>query len=155
VLTVLTAARQMQNDANVGVLITDAEELGLAGARAWARGRRGATVLNCDGIDDAGSLLVMFAGPRPDRVLDAVARASRVSGIAYLPRRMALGILTDSVAFTDEGIASVTFSRGTFRSLARVHSRRDDLAHLRGDGIGDTAALMTATAHELMAKGTG
>ena len=132
-------------------LITDAEELGLAGARAWAaaRGRNAATVLNCDGVDDAGSIQVMFSGRRPDRVLESVIRASRTSGVAHHPRRLALGILTDSVALTDAGMAAVTFSRGSLRSLARVHSRRDDLAHLRGDGIGETAALLAATAREL------
>jgi Zn-dependent M28 family amino/carboxypeptidase len=106
-------------------------------------------VLNCDGVDDVGSIQVMFSDGRPDRVLDAVARASRISGVAHHPRRLALGVLTDSVAFTEAGIASVTFSRGSLRSLARVHSRRDDLAHLRGSGIPETAVLMAASARAL------
>jgi len=151
VATVLSAAREVRNTQGVGVLITDAEELGLAGARAWtmARDQSTATVLNCDGVDDAGAIQVMFSGGRPDRLLDAVARASRSTGVGHHPRRLALGILTDSVAFTAAGIASVTFSRGSLRSLARVHSRRDNVAHLRGSGIAETAALMTASAKGL------
>lgn len=151
VATVLTAAREMRNQRGVGVLITDAEELGLAGARAWGNTipRRTATVLNCDGVDDAGTVQVMFSGGRPERLFESVARASRTTGVEHHPRRLALGILTDSVAFTDAGMASVTFSRGSMRSLARVHSRRDDLAHLQGAGIAETAALLAATAREL------
>src|SRR5262249_44821846 len=39
VAAVLEAVEALPPTARVGVLITDAEELGLAGARAWARGR--------------------------------------------------------------------------------------------------------------------
>lgn len=106
-------------------------------------------MLNCDGVDDVGTIQVMFSDGRPERLLESVARASRAAGVEHQPRRLALGILTDSVAFTDAGMASVTFSRGSLRSLARVHSRRDDLAHLLGSGIAETATLMAATAREL------
>jgi hypothetical protein len=149
VTTVIAAARQLGHEPGLGVLITDAEELGLAGARAWACEDFPLTMLNCDGVDDEGNIEVMFSGKRPTPLLDAVARASHSTAIARHSRRLALGILTDSVAFTDGGLASVTFSRGSLRSLARVHSRRDDLAHLRGSGIRDTAALIAATVREL------
>lgn len=166
VVTVLAAARELSKQPGVGVLLTDAEELGLAGARAWAETRRPgktdeasepgeasenrlAVVLNCDGVDDAGEILVMFSGRRPSAVLDAAARASAATGVPHRVRRLALGILTDSVAFQDAGIPSVTFSRVSLWSLGRVHSRRDDLAHLSGAGIADTATLMAATARAL------
>lgn len=149
VASVLSAARQLAAEAGVGVLITDAEELALAGARAWANEPRRGVVLNCDGVDDAGDIHVMFTGARPTQVLDPVANASKDTGVAQHSRRLALGILTDAVAFADAGIPSVTFSRGSLRSLARVHSSRDDLKHLRGTGIADTAKLIAATAREL------
>lgn len=151
VATMLAAAAELGVHQGVGVLLTDAEELGLAGARAWSdgHGKGGVVVLNCDGVDDTGRIVVMFAGARPDRLLDAVANASRASGVAHEPTRMIPGILTDSVAFADAGLSSVTFSRGTWRSLARVHSRRDDLAHLSGTGIAETATLIAATVREL------
>src|SRR5262249_35350105 len=44
---VLAAAELLPRDANVGVLITDAEELALAGARAWARSQPPGIALNC------------------------------------------------------------------------------------------------------------
>jgi hypothetical protein len=150
VATVVAAARELRDHPSVGVLLTDAEELGLAGARSWSigEGKRGGIVLNCDGVDDAGAIVVMFTGARPDRLLAAVARASRSTGIVHEATRLFPGVLTDSVAFTDAGIPSVTFSRGTWRSLARVHSREDDLDHLSGTGIAETATLIAATARE-------
>ena len=47
------AALRLAGTRDVGVLVTDAEELGLAGAHAWAAAGagRGAIVLNCDGVD--------------------------------------------------------------------------------------------------------
>jgi hypothetical protein len=39
--------------------------------------------------------------------------------------------------------------RGGWSSRARVHSRSDDLAHLRGTGIASMAALLAATARHL------
>jgi hypothetical protein len=41
VAAVIAAARGVPNDSDIGVLITDAEELGLAGAMSWARARAG------------------------------------------------------------------------------------------------------------------
>ncbi len=153
VATVIAAAGEMTSTSDVGVLITDAEELGLAGSRAWSEegrtGAEGSVVLNCDGVDDAGEITVMYSGVRPVEVLEAVGQAAATSGIACTRRRLLLGILTDSAAFSEAGMPSVTFSRGTWRTLGRVHSRRDDLAHLAGTGIAETAALMAATVRHL------
>ena len=149
VVTVIAAARRLTGVEGVGILITDAEELGLAGARAWSREARTATVLNCDGVDDNGRVRVMFSGRRPDELLGAVERAGRAAAVRHKTGRLMPGILTDSVAFSDAGLASVTFARGTLRSLLRVHTTRDDLAHLRGTGIAETAALMAATVLEM------
>jgi len=155
VVTAIAALRELtgRDDANIGMLITDAEELGMAGARAWARGRsrRGGrdTILNCEGADDEGRIAVMYTGRKPGKLLQAVARASRQTGVVHKASRMIPGILADSVAFTDAGLTSVTFLRGSVRSLMRVHRASDDLAHLRGTGIADTAALVAATARQL------
>jgi len=154
VATVIDAARALHDRRDVGVLITDAEELGLAGARIWSRGKTNAVVLNCDGVDDSGAIVVMFSGRRPSALLDTIARASRATGATCGARRLIPGVLTDSVAFSGAGLESVTFSRGRWRSLARVHSRRDDLQHLDGTGIAPTAALMAATVRELRAGET-
>lgn len=149
VATVIAAARQLGNVSGLGILITDAEELGLAGARAWSREARTATMLNVDGVDDIGGIQVMFTGRRPAQLLAAVDRATRVTDIRHQAGRLIPGILTDSVAFSDAGFPTVTFARGSLRSLLRVHTRRDDLAHLRGTGIAETATLMAATVREI------
>lgn len=152
VAAVIAAARGVPNDSDIGVLITDAEELGLAGAMSWARARAGGIggiVLNCDGVDDGGANIVMYTGQRPEAIIRAIHKAEGETRKAVEVRRMALGLLTDSVAFTDAGLPSVTFSRGGYGSLARVHSRRDNLAHLRGTGIAEVASLMAATARHL------
>jgi hypothetical protein len=154
VVTVIEAARHLRDDAKVGVLITDAEELGLAGARAWSHAVRATHVLNCDGVDDGGMIHVMHTSARPDRLLRAAVHASQTTGIPVQTGRLAFGILTDSVAFADAGVSTVTFSRGTVRSLFRVHSKRDDLGHLRGTGIPDTATIMATTARELLRSET-
>jgi acetylornithine deacetylase/succinyl-diaminopimelate desuccinylase-like protein len=140
VVTVVEAARQL-GAARVGVLITDAEELGLAGARAWASRARGAVVLNCDGVDDGGDNVVIL-GKLLGTIDAAVPAGTR-------KRKVLPGLLTDAIAFADAGVPSVTFMRGGWRSLARVHSRTDDLAHLRGTGIAEVAALIAATARQL------
>ena len=140
VATVVEATRLL-GDATVGVLITDAEELGLAGARAWADRPRKTIVLNCDGVDDAGDNVVIL-GKRAGAIAAAIPNGVR-------KRKGVPGVLTDAIAFADAGIASVTFMRGGWSSLARVHSSTDDLAHLRGTGVAEVAALMTATIEQL------
>lgn len=138
VATVLDAARRLNGTRGVGVLITDAEEVGLAGARAWSRGRMPATVINCDGVDDTGDVAVMRAGRCPEPLLHAL-RAAK-PGVEIGPHFP--GVLTDAIAFSDGGMDAVTVSRGSPRSFMRVHSRRDNLGNLRGDGIAPTAEFI-------------
>jgi hypothetical protein len=154
VATVMEAARLLGGggETPVGLVLTDAEELGLAGARAWSRAARAQqmpTVLNCDGVDDTGGITVMYSGRLPMTLVIRIARASTACGVRFDVRRLFPGILTDSVAFAGAGAESVTFSRGTLRSLARVHSEHDDLDHLRGTGIAETALLMAETVRAL------
>ena len=148
VVAVLQAARDLKGQ-GIGVVITDGEELGLAGARAWAQQRKRGTVLNCDGADDKGRIVAMFTGAKPTRILSAIAEATESSALHCDAMRMFPGVLTDSVAFTDAGLESVTFSRGSWRSLARVHSGRDNLAHLGGTGVAEVQTLMRLTAIQL------
>lgn len=153
VAAVLAAAQQLGSTRGVGILITDAEELGLAGARAWARDARRLKVLNCDGVDDTGMINVLYTGQPPQGVLGAARAASQRTGVPCRTRRIPVGILMDSVAFTEAGLPSVSFSRGTYRSLARVHSASDSLDNLRGTGIDETATLIAATARMLLGEG--
>jgi hypothetical protein len=107
------------------VLLTSAEELGLAGARAWVRGRPAAVALNCDGVDDAGTLTCMYSGRAPAGLLDALRQVAGDAGDAVRVRRLLPGILVDGVALADAGWAVITVSRGTLRTLARIHTSAD------------------------------
>ena len=149
VATVLEAAQTAAPDVPIGVMLSSAEELGLAGARTWARGRSEQGIaINCDGVDDRGALTIMYSGIPSIEIIDAIRSAADEPTNV---RRMSVGLLLDSVALTDAGWRSVTVSRGSLASLRRVHTRSDSLERLRGDGIGRTArALVLAT--EVLAR---
>ena len=143
---VLAAAEMLEPQAAVGVLLSSAEELGLAGARAWATTRAPGVALNCDGVDDEGELTIMHGFNAPTDVMDAV-RSAAARDVQV--RRMPLGLLTDSVALADRGWRAITVSRGSFASLRRVHTPHDSLAMLRGTGIHDTATVLARAAEAL------
>jgi hypothetical protein len=146
VAAVLAAAAMLPSDCAIGVLLPSAEELGLAGARAWARGHVPGTALNCDGVDDDGEVTVMYHGRRPAGLLEVMRGAARAP---LRVRRMPLGLLTDSVALADRGWTTATVSRGSFATLRRVHTPADSLAALRGDGIDEVASLLARAAEAL------
>jgi acetylornithine deacetylase/succinyl-diaminopimelate desuccinylase-like protein len=148
VATVMLAAGRIPRGVPVGIVLTSAEELGLAGARAFFRALRppidgGGVVLNCDGVDDSGYLTVMYSGvSRPERVI-------RVFGGAARPGPLPPGVLVDAVACREEGWDAVTLSRGTPASWLRVHSARDTADRLTGAGIDSTATVLAAAAQAL------
>ncbi|MDF1506445.1 M28 family peptidase, partial [Roseisolibacter sp. H3M3-2] len=150
VTVLLTAAATRDLDAPLGVLLTSAEELGLAGARAWAGQRRAAGVaagvaLNVDGVDDAGSCTVMTG--RGAGVATAAFQAGAAAAAAPLSvRRLVPGILVDAVALADAGWAAATLSRGTWRTLARIHTAADALDRLDGRGVAEGARVLAAAA---------
>jgi hypothetical protein len=152
--TVLEAAAALPAGAPVGVLLTSAEELGLAGARAWAAEGARATprvALNCDGVDDVGRVTCMYTGRAPRRLLDAAARAAASLGVpAPRPRRLLPGILTDGVALADRGWEVVTLSKGTVRTLARIHTPRDTADAMTGEGVAEVGRLMAEMARDLV-----
>jgi hypothetical protein len=149
VATVLAAAELCDASASIGVLITDAEELALAGARAWVKGRAAGVALNCDSIDDDGPLVVMHSAPAPRRLVDALTGVAREDGESLRVMRLIPGILTDHVALASAGWSTVTLSRGTARTLRRIHTSRDTLATMRGTGIVGAARVLAKTAAEL------
>jgi len=150
VAAVLDAAGALSPALPIGVLISDAEELSLAGARAWARSRTAGVALNCDSVDDGGALTAMFTRRRPSRLLSALAEASAASSETLRIRRLLPGILTDSVALADAGWETLTLSRGTLRTLLRIHTSRDNLQSMRGVGIAGAARVLARTASRLV-----
>lgn len=149
VATVLAAVELLSAESSVGVLITDAEELALAGARAWARTRPPGVALNCDSVDDDGELVVMHGAPVPERLLAAMSSVARESGEPLRIMRLIPGILTDHVALASAGWTTLTLSRGTARTLRRIHTSHDTLATMRGAGIAGAARVLARTAAEL------
>ena len=140
---------------DVAFLVTDAEELGLAGARAMA-GRVPSVfgVINLDGLDDTGPFYVLerfgwpARGTAPHLAL-ALLSAAAALDIDATRRDVPPGILLDHMPIVTSGTAALSIMRGERRSLARVHRPGDDLSRLRGDGVGRCVTLVSAALHIL------
>jgi Zn-dependent M28 family amino/carboxypeptidase len=158
VAAVLEAAGLVPRDGRsaLGVLITDAEELALAGARAWTRATaqgshaHTAIALNCDTIDDRGPLTVMHHRGRSRDLAARLERAAHDSGEPLRVIRLLPGVLTDGVALADAGWRAVTLSRGTLRTLDRIHTSRDTLASMGGTGIAGAARVLARTVVDII-----
>jgi len=160
---VVAALLASQSDAaprDLGVVITSGEELGLAGARAWALsalplsvGQLSAkpemSILNCDTVDEAGQWRCMYTGKRPDRIMAAAETIAGALGVRVRAGRLIPGILADSMVFADRGLKAVTVGRGTLKTLARIHTRRDNSNTLTGNGAAEASAILSALAKEL------
>ncbi|MDB4874636.1 MAG: peptidase [Gemmatimonadetes bacterium] len=149
VAAVLEAVEAIPSTARVGVLITDAEELGLAGARAWVRGRGPGVALNCDSVDDRGRVTVMHGSPAPAALLARIRNAASAQREPLRVLRLIPGILTDHVPLAEAGWQTVTLSRGDLRTLGRIHTSRDTPGFMRGTGIASVAGILARTATEL------
>ncbi|MBK8250954.1 MAG: M28 family peptidase [Gemmatimonadetes bacterium] len=138
VAAVLATIERLPPTASLGVVFPSAEELGLAGMRAWVRGRPRGTAINVDTVDDDGALRCMVHGAQSRPLAGAVARAGQVRVSGVIP-----GLLTDGVALADAGWQAVTVSGGTWRTLARIHRPGDTVVGLTGRGADDVARLLT------------
>jgi hypothetical protein len=144
VATVLTAADEARGG-RFGVCLTSAEELGLAGARAWVAGavpRAPAVAINCDSVDDRGATTCMYSGRRPDALVASVLAAGARAGSRIRAHRLLPGVLTDGVALADASWDVVTLSKGSARTLARIHTPRDRADALTGAGMDEVARVI-------------
>ena len=149
VAAVLLAARMVSAEKPLGVLITSGEELDLAGAREWARRPPpGVQMINCDTIDDAGGWRCM-SRDRQRALIFAAQAAAKKLGLGLRIGKMIPGIITDSVAFEAAGIPSVTLSRGTLRTLARLHTSGDQPCRVSGSGTAVAARILAQMVEEL------
>jgi hypothetical protein len=153
VATVLMAAASLERSMSVGVLLTSAEELGLAGARAWSIAHPAALAINCDGVDDIGALTCMYTGRRSSRVVAALEESAGSREVGLIVRRLIPGLLVDAVALRDAGWDCATISRGTWRTLSRIHSPRDRADRLTGAGIAEAAAVVADAVARIVADG--
>jgi len=126
--------------AKVGVLLPDAEEWGLVGARAAARERPdlfgGRPVINLDGLDDRGSpiLFVHRPGPLGDRLKTQLR--------ARVARR--LPVFVDGIALAPVSGECVTVMKGNWASARIVHTPQDFPGALTLAGAKDVAAGVAA-----------
>ncbi len=147
VAAVLLAAQRLPQ--SVGVLITSGEELGLAGARGFARlNPVKGVALNCDTIDDRGGFIIMRSG-LSTRSAGAMKRAADTRGIPLKLRRLIPGILADHVAFNQSGWDSCTLSKGNLATLRAVHTSGDRNTSIDGTAIAQAADILVAAAEEL------
>lgn len=137
--TMLRTVELLPRNVEIGVLLTTAEELGLAGARAWTREMTPTSAINIDGIDDTGTLRLVYSGRKPQALLDYLGEGWPA------PSRLPPGLLMDGVALADAGWDVVNVSKGSWRTVSRIHTSRDDLAHLNGTGIEEVAALLATS----------
>ena len=134
------AAREVEAG-DVAFLITDAEELGLAGSRAAAASLPPVHgVINIDGLDDDGDFFILERFGRPRRGIAphlalGLMDAAQERGQIVRRRDVPFGVLLDHMSLVDAGTAALTFMRGTLRSLNRVHSPQDDVSRLDGSGV--------------------
>jgi Peptidase family M28 len=150
VAAVLAAAGRLGPALPVGILLTDAEEMGLAGAHQWGRRQGPAVAINCDTIDDHGPFTLLTWGRPPAVLAHAAERAARTTNIPLRVRRLPAGVLTDGVALARAGWTTATLSRATAGTLFRIHTRRDSVENLEGSGIEAAAALLDAMVRELL-----
>lgn len=135
---------------DVGFLITDGEEMGLAGARAVVdRIPAVQGVINVEGLDDRGVVYVAEGhgwrrrGSAPQLVA-ALLTAGRALDIETRRRRLPRSILVDHLPIAAAGIPAVTMLRGRWRSLLRVHRPADSADRLDGRGAAEAATLLAA-----------
>jgi hypothetical protein len=148
VAAVLLAADATSRD-GLGVLISSAEEVGLAGSRAFAASQDPGVAINCDTIDDHGQFVAFRGGSREKTAADALLGAARMLGIDIRSRASLPGVVTDGTALARAGWDVVTLSRGNLATLTRVHTSRDTAERINGTGIALAARLLTATIEEL------
>jgi hypothetical protein len=158
VAALIGIAEREAEHGDIAFLVTDAEELGLAGARAMA-GRLPPIfgVINLDGLDDEGPFYVLerfgwpARGTAPHLAL-ALLSAAAALDIDATRRDVPPGILLDHMPIVRTGTAALSIMRGQRRSLARVHRPGDDLLHLRGDGVSRCVTLVS-TALRILREG--
>jgi hypothetical protein len=147
----LEVAADSVDSGDVAFLITDGEELGLAGARAVA-GKLPAVqgVINVDGLDDAGTFYVAEGygwrrkGYAP-QLAAGLLTAGTVLGLPMERRQLPRSLPVDHLPIAAAGIPALTVMRGDRRSLLRIHRPDDDAEHIDGSGAAEGATLLLAT----------
>ena len=122
-------------EAPIGVILPDAEEYGLLGARALVRKRANlladTIVVNFDGIDDSGTTIALIH--RDGATVQRVARALGARRARWLP------VVVDGLVLGAMARECVTIMRGDWSTARVVHTPRDTAARLTLDGVREVA----------------
>jgi hypothetical protein len=150
VATLLGVAERELEAGDVAFIVTDAEELGLAGAREVAASLPPSFgVINVDGIDDYGTFHIVerFGWPKKQGAAPHLAAAllSAASALNQNARRrnVPIGLLLDHIPIVRAGTPALTLMRGDLKSLSRVHRPTDNLDILTGTGVDDAVSLVS------------
>ncbi|HEX9106641.1 MAG TPA: M28 family peptidase, partial [Longimicrobiales bacterium] len=150
VATLLGLAERERENGDVGFLVTDGEELGLAGACAACHQLPPVHgIINVDGVDDGGDFhIVERHGLRrrglAPQLVAALLMAADGLGVRAQRRAVPVGVMVDHIPLAQAGISAVTLMRGGRDSLLRVHRPEDDASRLSGEGIALAVALISA-----------
>lgn len=151
----LAVAASVRETGDIAFLVTDGEELGLAGARDVATRLPAVQgVINVEGMDDDGRFYIAEGtgwrrrGSAPQLVA-ALLTAAQALGLEADRRKLPHSLLVDHQPLVAAGIPSLTVLRGGWSSLLRVHRPGDDMDALSGEGAASGAALLTAAVHLL------
>jgi hypothetical protein len=141
--TILLAAAVAEG--SLGIVLTSAEELDLAGARAWVQKREPALLVNVDGVDDAGEVRCIIHRGASRALADSVEAAGAAAGVPVRIARLPPGVLMDSVVFARAGWKTVALSRVSWPGLGRIHTSADRAERCNGTGIASIAAILGET----------
>lgn len=153
--TVLGVAERERDHGDVAYLITDAEELGLVGARSIARKLDPVVgIINIDGVDDDGPFVVLEKFGMPPRhiaphLVAAILSAAAEMDVPARRRNVPFGLLVDHIPLARRHLPSVTLMRGGFKSMRRVHRPADSLNALSGRGVESAVDLLQRALHTL------
>lgn len=147
----LEVAANSSANGDLAFLITDGEELGLAGARAVAADLPPVQgVINVDGLDDVGKIYVAEGygwrrkGYAPQLAAGLLTAATALD-MDIQRRSLPRSLPVDHLPIAEAGIPALTVLRGGRRSLLRVHRPGDDVDALDGSGAAEGATLLLAT----------
>ncbi len=127
-------------EAPIGVILPDAEEYGLLGARALVGERANlladTIVVNFDGIDDPGTTIALIH--RDGATVQRVARALGARRARWLP------VVVDGLVLGTMARECVTIMRGDWSTARVVHTMRDAPARLTLTGARQVAQAVAA-----------
>ena len=129
VVAVLATAEKLGWRSEVGILITGAEELAMAGAREWVKkARSGNVFVNFDGVDGKGQyILWVHNGAAPGTARSLASQLCQELGPveARIRKFLTFGMFVDGMILAKKGMAGVTVQRGTLDTAAVAHTPKD------------------------------